>query len=218
MLEFWATWCAPCVAEIPVLNKLQAATDPNKVVFLAVDDQDAATIKPFLKSHPIAGWIGIDTQGKVFRSYGVDARPATIIIGPDGRIVSSSVRPEQLHAEQLTALAEGHHVALGGPADPVAAARVQAATATMMRQQGMRSGIDSAAKGVSISIADLPAGTHPDTHIFPQGPADLDITNASLKLLFSYGAAIPPGPPTFRRHVPQRVLQLAPSSRQSIRS
>jgi thiol-disulfide isomerase/thioredoxin len=211
VLEFWATWCAPCVAEIPVLNQLQAATDPSKVVFLAVDDQDAAKVQPFLKTHPMAGWIGIDTQGKTFRAYGVDARPATIIIGPDGRVASSSVRPEQIHAEQLTMLAEGRPVTLGGPADPAVAKQVQSASVAMMQQQGMRMGVDSsgASTGVSVSVADLPAGTtDPDTHIFPQGPEDVDITDAPLKLLLSFGAGIPSDRMTFSGTFPATFYNL----------
>ena len=51
VLEFWATWCAPCVAEIPILNSLQASVDSNKVVFLSVDDDRRPRIN---RSNPSA--------------------------------------------------------------------------------------------------------------------------------------------------------------------
>ncbi len=210
VLEFWATWCAPCVAEIPVLNSLRTATDPGKVVFLAVADQDAATVQPFLKTHPIDGWIGLDTEGKVFHSYGVEVRPATVVIGPNGRIVSSSVPPEQLHPEQLTALAEGRPVTLGGAVDPAVAAKLRTATASMMQQQGMvGDGVCATptAMGVSVSVADLPAGTtDPETHIFPEGSGNIDITNASLKVLLAYGADIPSDRLNFVGEFPEKTF------------
>src|SRR5271156_4073363 len=49
VLEFWATWCAPCIGEIPVLNALNAAVDPSKVQIVSVDDEDPAVVQAFLK-------------------------------------------------------------------------------------------------------------------------------------------------------------------------
>ncbi len=80
VLEFWATWCAPCVAEIPILNSLQASVDPDKIVFLSVDDEDPAAVEKFLSRKPIKGWLGFDTTGKILERYHVEGRPATIVI------------------------------------------------------------------------------------------------------------------------------------------
>src|SRR5215471_10614976 len=60
VLEFWATWCAPCVEQIPHLNKLAEQFKNNNALFLSVTDEDAATVSAFTAKRPIAGWIGID--------------------------------------------------------------------------------------------------------------------------------------------------------------
>lgn len=118
VLEFWATWCAPCVAEIPVLNTLVESVDPAKVQFISVDDEEPAVVEAFLKKKPIPGWIGIDTTGELFKRFGVYERPTTIVIDPQGCVASTAVLLEHLKSDQLVALADGKPVTFGGDADP----------------------------------------------------------------------------------------------------
>jgi thiol-disulfide isomerase/thioredoxin len=193
VLEFWATWCAPCIAEIPIFNSLAASADPAKVQFISVDDEDPAVVATFLKKNPISGWIGIDTSGKLFEQYGVNARPATMVIGPDGRVVSTSVRPESLKRDQLLALAKGKPVTLGGKADPKVQAQLDAAMAQAMSAQTGRAA-DSAAPLFEISLdrgEPLVDGKEPVTHAMLRGPGQMDITNASLKYLLSQSTGMP---------------------------
>ncbi len=135
VLEFWATWCAPCIAEIPLLNSLQASLDPSKVQFISVDDEDPATVNAFLKKKPISGWIGIDTSSKVFERYGLKSRPDTVVIGPDGRVASTTLRPEQLKREQLLALAKGKPVKLTTTVDPKVQADLDARVTEAFAEQ-----------------------------------------------------------------------------------
>jgi len=53
VLNFWATWCAPCVAEMPALDRLMAASDPREVAVVAVsiDAEEARAVAPFLAAH-----------------------------------------------------------------------------------------------------------------------------------------------------------------------
>src|SRR6516165_2428313 len=60
VLEFWATWCPPCVEQIPHLNKLAEQFRDSKVLFLSVTYEDAATVLAFTARRPMAEWIGID--------------------------------------------------------------------------------------------------------------------------------------------------------------
>ena len=100
VLEFWATWCPNCVKAISHFNELADSLKNEPVQFIAVTDEDEATVRAFLVSHPIHGWIGLNTTGSMIRSYGIhtgnvmtDAeRPLTVVIQPDGT-VDARLRP-----------------------------------------------------------------------------------------------------------------------------
>ncbi|MGA2850434.1 MAG: redoxin family protein [Terracidiphilus sp.] len=104
VLEFWATWCGPCVQSIPYLNQLAASVDPKKVIFIAIDDEDPQTIENFIRRRKMASWIALDPSKATFKSYGVTERPATIVVDGSGRIESVTT-PEHLTADSLTSLA-----------------------------------------------------------------------------------------------------------------
>lgn len=112
VLNFWATWCVPCVAELPLLNDLVTSADPAKVQLIAADynGESRDKVTAFLKKHPIAGWIGLDTARETQKRFGVTAVPITYIIAPDGKVAHVTRHPETLTGEQLTALAEGKTV------------------------------------------------------------------------------------------------------------
>lgn len=109
VLEFWATWCEWCVVEIPHWNKLAATVDPAKFQFITVDDEDPKIVQGFLAKRKMAGWAGIDTTGKVFRRFGVEQRPTTVIVDGKGRIVAAT-QPQDIHAADLLAVAAGKSV------------------------------------------------------------------------------------------------------------
>jgi thiol-disulfide isomerase/thioredoxin len=109
VLEFWATWCAPCVAQIPHLNALAQSLASSNVQFIAVDDEDPAVVREFLARKPIAGWVGLDTSSKILDAYGVEFRPTLFVVDTEGRI-AASFNPTLLDKDQLLALAGGKSV------------------------------------------------------------------------------------------------------------
>ncbi|HEX5283465.1 MAG TPA: redoxin domain-containing protein [Bryocella sp.] len=110
VLEFWATWCSPCVASLPHLNQLVGSLDPAKFQFISIDDEDVKAVKTFLARKKMSGWVGVDASGKVFAKYGVNSRPTTVIIGGNGKIVAVT-EIESVTAADLRAVAEGKKVA-----------------------------------------------------------------------------------------------------------
>ncbi len=84
VLDFWATWCAPCVAALPTLMKVAKAHSDN-VVLVAIDQQEESeTIREFLKQKAWDLDVALDSDGRVGRSYGVQGIPQTVVIDPQG--------------------------------------------------------------------------------------------------------------------------------------
>jgi uncharacterized protein (TIGR03435 family) len=110
VLEFWATWCSPCVAGLPHFNQLVASLDPAKFQFISIDDEDLKPVQTFLTKKKMSGWVGLDTSSNVFHRYGVEARPTTIIVDGNGKIVAAT-EIDSVSAADLRAVAEGKSVA-----------------------------------------------------------------------------------------------------------
>jgi uncharacterized protein (TIGR03435 family) len=189
VLEFWATWCAPCIGEIPILNRLADSIDPGKVQFISVDDEEPAVVEKFLKKKPISGWVLLDTSGEMYKRYGVDARPATIVIGPDGKVVSTTVHPEQLQRARLLALAAGKPTTLEAKADAKTQAELNAGTAKAFEEQAGRGGASDAKALFEISVTAGDASQ--DTHAMMLGEGKFDIMNGTPKTLLAFGLDIP---------------------------
>ncbi len=86
VLNFWATWCQPCLREIPELRAL-AADDRLQVVGVALDEEGAAAVQPFVQSHDMHYRILLGNQ-EVFSAMGGLAIPYTLVVDPSLRIVN----------------------------------------------------------------------------------------------------------------------------------
>jgi cytochrome c biogenesis protein CcmG, thiol:disulfide interchange protein DsbE len=102
VLNFWASWCAPCKEEMPTLQAGYTKYQANGVVFVGLAFQDKKEDgQPFLDKYKITYLAGPDENGKVSIAYGVTGVPETVFIGRDGRVVSKT--PGGVSAEQLDA-------------------------------------------------------------------------------------------------------------------
>jgi uncharacterized protein (TIGR03435 family) len=99
-LEFWATWCGPCVAGIPHMNRVIDAVKGQPVVFLSVTDEPADMIETFRKTHEMKAWVGIDESGAVLKAYHAESRPAGYLIGKDGTLLAS-IFPDDLKEKDV---------------------------------------------------------------------------------------------------------------------
>ena len=86
VLEFWATWCGPCVELLPHMNKLVESFSGRPVLFVSVTDETRAAVEAFTRTHPMKAWIGLDPDAAAFKAFGVRSRPEVFIIDPYGRI------------------------------------------------------------------------------------------------------------------------------------
>jgi uncharacterized protein (TIGR03435 family) len=120
VLEFWATWCAPCVAAIPHMNELTDAFKDKPVVFISITDEPLAKITKFLKEkRKIHGWVGLDTDRSVLLGYGLTAIPQTILVDANGR-VAAVTSPTQVTRQTIEDLLAGKLTAGEAPPAPLA--------------------------------------------------------------------------------------------------
>jgi len=92
VMDFWATWCPPCLLQIPILNSVQAKHQGDDVVVIgvAVDAEGAEVVKPFAKKNGIQYRILIGDEA-LARKFGAPGFPAMAIVGREGRIDSTHV-------------------------------------------------------------------------------------------------------------------------------
>ena len=107
LLNFWATWCKPCVREMPSLDRLQAALSPEGLAVVAVS-QDRAGLKAvepfFLEAGLEHLGIYLDPKGKLWREFGVRGLPTTYLIDRQGRLIGAMEGPAEWDEEDAVAL------------------------------------------------------------------------------------------------------------------
>jgi thiol-disulfide isomerase/thioredoxin len=87
-LNFWASWCPPCRAEMPAMNRLNEVFSNRDFVMLAVNtEQDKDVVEDFLSSHPHDFTVLLDPQGAAQNLYQVFRFPETFLLDKEGRIV-----------------------------------------------------------------------------------------------------------------------------------
>ena len=88
LLNFWATWCPPCRAEMPSLNKLYNILKPRGLEVVAVStDRSISDIKDFIESHRVGFPILFDSERSASKLYRVFSMPTTFLIDRKGVIV-----------------------------------------------------------------------------------------------------------------------------------
>ncbi|MEL6795988.1 MAG: redoxin domain-containing protein, partial [Planctomycetota bacterium] len=87
VLEFWATWCGPCIAAIPHLNELaESYVDADDVIFLSVTAEPVELVNEFRAKREMKSWIGHDLDRDTLDAFDVRGIPSTILIH-DGRVM-----------------------------------------------------------------------------------------------------------------------------------
>ncbi|MCB1275499.1 TlpA disulfide reductase family protein [Prosthecobacter sp.] len=102
VLDFWATWCGPCIKALPDMISQMSAFDPNKVRFIGVNQAESKeVVTTFLETR---GWkleVAFDANQRVSQQFAVDGVPYVIVIGPDGKVVYVKTGYEPDGAKQI---------------------------------------------------------------------------------------------------------------------
>ncbi|RME43324.1 MAG: hypothetical protein D6796_13255 [Caldilineae bacterium] len=87
LVNFWASWCPPCVAELPAIHAFYQAHRQEGFVVLAVNaEEGAATVQNFVQREGFTFPVLLDAHGGVMNRYGVRALPTTFIVDRQGNI------------------------------------------------------------------------------------------------------------------------------------
>jgi peroxiredoxin len=86
LLNFWATWCEPCLEEMPALERLSRAYGERGLVVLglSVDREGPAAVRTFVRRHGLSFLVALDPQQGVARAYRVWGLPATVVLSRKG--------------------------------------------------------------------------------------------------------------------------------------
>lgn len=87
IMNFWATWCPPCRAEMPGLNRFYETYKDEGLVVLAVNEEESAEqVRPFIEANAFTFPVLLDTEGGVAQQYSTRSFPTTFIIDREGVI------------------------------------------------------------------------------------------------------------------------------------
>ena len=91
LLNFWSTWCVPCIEEMPALDRLAKSMEGRDVVVLplSIDFKGAEAVEKFYKEQQINNLpVYIDRKGKAFKDYKLQALPTSLIIDRHGKVTA----------------------------------------------------------------------------------------------------------------------------------
>lgn len=85
-LNLWATWCLPCLEELPYMDSLYRQLSEEGLAMVAVSNEDPETVRQFLEDHPFPFTILLDPEDTLAQRFEVLALPTTFIIDSQGRL------------------------------------------------------------------------------------------------------------------------------------
>jgi thiol-disulfide isomerase/thioredoxin len=109
-IEFWATWCGPCLSAMPHLQRLQTKYN-DKVQVITVTDETEERIKLFLRAKPSNLWFAIDTARSLANSFPHRMIPHSALISPSGKLIAATL-PENITEAVIDSLLAGKEVHL----------------------------------------------------------------------------------------------------------
>ena len=108
LVNFWASWCGPCVMEMPSLQRLQEAMAGKPFTLLAVNEEESSgTVWKFAAKVQIHFPLLLDRDGKTAFDWGIDIYPTSFLIDPEGRIRYLAYGPRDWDDPEIIKTIEG---------------------------------------------------------------------------------------------------------------
>ena len=104
-LNFWATWCPPCIQEMPTMEKLHQDLEKEGSVILAINFQETPDqVKEFFRQHRLTFTALLDRDGKVFELYQAWALPMSAVVNKRGELVGKVMGYRDWHSDEARQL------------------------------------------------------------------------------------------------------------------
>jgi peroxiredoxin len=104
-LNFWATWCAACVVEMPAMENLHRRFKDKDFAMIAINMQESdAQVKAFFEKLKLSFTALLDSNGEVAAGFAVNALPTTFVLDKEGRIVGAAIGPREWDSRASIAL------------------------------------------------------------------------------------------------------------------
>ena len=128
LVDFWGTWCGPCVAAIPKLTELHENYKAKGFEILGVAADDSDSLKAFLDKNPLAWQNVTDAESELALKYAIDAFPTTLLIDKQGKHAATNLHGAALE-KAINMLLEGKSIEsiTGSAQDILAAGKKRAA-------------------------------------------------------------------------------------------
>ncbi|MGH7846586.1 MAG: TlpA disulfide reductase family protein, partial [Candidatus Binatia bacterium] len=104
-LNFWATWCPPCIEEMPAMEKLHQDLEKDGLVILAVNFQEGPErVREFFTKHHLTFTALLDRNGKISELYQAWALPVSVIINKHGEIAARAIGSKDWYSDEALQL------------------------------------------------------------------------------------------------------------------
>lgn len=103
-VNFWATWCGPCVMEMPMLAKLHDTMKGQKFEMIAINTMEQTTpdlVKKFTKDNKIPFTVLLDNDSKIGKTYSVDSLPTTYVVTPTGDVYTRAIGMREWDSDEV---------------------------------------------------------------------------------------------------------------------
>jgi peroxiredoxin len=108
MVNFWATWCPPCLEEMPAMERLYRQHKDAGFTLVAISvDADPKKVAPFVSEHKLTMPIGVDPKMDLANTYGVRALPSSFVVARDGNLAALAIGPRAWDNDAAHSLVEG---------------------------------------------------------------------------------------------------------------
>jgi len=108
MVNFWATWCPPCLEEMPAMERLYRQQKEGGFTLVAVSvDADPKKITPFVTDHKLTFPVGLDPKMDLANAYAVRALPSSFLVDRDGNLAALAIGPRHWDSDAAHSLVEG---------------------------------------------------------------------------------------------------------------
>jgi peroxiredoxin len=109
LVNFWATWCPPCRAEMPDLDAIYTHFESQGLVILSISDEDGFKVSSYISPSGYHPPVLLDTGGKVAKQFHIDGIPKTFVFDREGKLVAQSIDMRTQHQFLLMLAKAGLH-------------------------------------------------------------------------------------------------------------